>query len=150
VAERREMLLRHGVEVGRHLGVAGEPGGIAADQQDRRRIAALHGAQRIAEHADRRRAAVGVLRQPAQRKPELPGQIDSGVGRERKRRNRHALNVPGVQLGVLERRHNRIAHEGQRALARLRPPRVGRLADAKNGGVLEHALVPFRPLRLRC
>ena len=50
--------------------------------------------------------------------------------------------------GVLQRRHHRVAHEMQRGLARLRAPRVGRLADADDGGVFEHALSSLPPSML--
>jgi hypothetical protein len=138
--ERRQMLLRHSVEVRGNLGVARDSRGVTADHQDHVRSAGLHCAQRIAEHVHGRGAAVGILRQPAQRQAELPGQIHRGVRSERKRSHRHALDVLGGDAGVLQRRHDRIAHEGLRGLARLRPPRVGRLADPDDGGVVEHSL----------
>ena len=47
-----------------------------------------------------------------------------------------------------ERRHHRVAHEMQRGLARFRAPRVGRLADADDGGVFEHALSSLPPSML--
>ena len=62
VTERREVLLRHDVEVRGDLGVAGEPGGVAAHDQDRRRGAAFDAAQRVPEHVHGGGAAIGILR----------------------------------------------------------------------------------------
>ena len=56
--------------------------------------------------------------------------------------------VFGVETGVRQRRHHRVAHEMQRGLARFRAPRVGRLADADDGGVFEHALSFLPPSML--
>ncbi len=145
VAERRQVLLRHGVVVRRDLGVAGQPGGVAAEHQDGLGRAALDAAERMAEHVHRRRAAVGVLQNPAQRQAELPGEVDGGVGGERERRHRQALDVGRAEAGIVQRRHHGVAHEMQRGLSRLRTPRVGRLADADDGGVFEHGLSSLPP-----
>ena len=67
VAERRQVQLGHDVEIGGHLGIAAQPGGIPAGHQDHRRGASLDGAQRVPQHVHGGGAAVGVLDEPAQR-----------------------------------------------------------------------------------
>ena len=100
-------------------------------------------AQRVPQHVHGGRAAIGVLQQPAQRQAELPGEIDGGIGRERERCHRHAVDVAGVEPGVRERRDDGVADEGVGRLPRLRPARIGRLSHADDGGVHAHPLSRF-------
>jgi hypothetical protein len=93
----------------------------------------------VAQHVHRRAAAVGVLQNPAERQAELPGQINRGVGGKRERGYGQALDVGRAEAGIVQRRHHGVAHEMQRGLSGLGTPRVGRLADADDGGVVKHA-----------
>ena len=138
VAERREMFARRDVVIRGDLGVTAEPGGIARHNQDRRGRTGLDPAQRVAEHVHGRRAAVGVLQQPAQRQAETPGEIDGGIGRQRERRHRHALDFAGIDLRVLQCCNDRVADESVRRLSWLRTPNIGRLADADDGSIHGH------------
>ena len=138
VAERRQVQLGRDVEIGRHLGVAAEPGGIAARHQDHRGGAGFDGAQRVPQHVHGGGAAVGVLDEPAQRQAKLPGEIDGGVRRERERGDRHPVDLARVDRGVHERGDDCVANEGMRRLSRLRPARIGRLSYADDGGIRVH------------
>ena len=138
VAERREIVARGDVVVRGDLGVAAEPGGVAGHNQNRRRRAGLDPAQRVAEHVHRRRAAVGVLQQPAQRQAKAPGEIDGGIGCQRERRHRHALNLAGVDLRILQCRNDRVANEGVGRLSGLWTAHIGRLPNADDGRVHGH------------
>src|SRR5207248_9892415 len=54
---------------------------------------------------------------------------------------RDAVDGARVDLRVVQRGHHGIAHEGEDRLPRLRMAHIGRLADAHDGGVLEHAFL---------
>ena len=142
VAERRQMLLRRGVVVRRDLGVAGEAGGIAAEHEDRRR-------PRRSRRARSAWPSMFIADEPplvsctSQRsdRPSFQARSTAASGAS----ENDATAMPWMSLArrgraSFERRHHRVAHEMQRGLARLRTPRVGRLADADDGGVVEHAL----------
>ena len=140
MAERSQMQLGYGVEIGGDPGVAAESRGIPADHENDGGGGAFHCAHGVAEHVHGGGAAVGILQQPAQGQAELPGKVDRRVGRERKGSNGQPIDFAGCDLRVRQRGDHRVAHEGLRALPSLRPPDIGGLPHANNGGVYVHGV----------
>jgi len=76
--------------------------GVGADAGDHLGIAGLHGAQRTAHRDDSARAAERHVVQPSDRDPQVLGEADRRVRRQREAAETQAVDVGLVETGFFD------------------------------------------------